>query len=77
MKKSRPATLLSVLCAPAQKEQMVQLLFRHTTTLGVRETDCRRYTLARRVETVTTEAGSFRKKSSTGYGVTSEKFEYE
>ena len=77
MKKSRPATLLSVLCAPAQKEQMVQLLFRHTTTLGVRETDCRRYTLARRVETVTTEAGSFRKKISTGYGVTREKFEYE
>lgn len=47
MKKNRPGVLLSVLCRPEQREHMVGLLFRHTTTLGIRETEHRRYTLER------------------------------
>ena len=77
MKKSRPATLITVLCRPEQKERMVCLLLRHTTTLGVREQLCRRYTLERRVETVNTPYGPVRKKVSEGYGVRREKYEYE
>ena len=77
MKKSRPATLITVLCRPEQKERMVCLLLRHTTTLGVREQLCRRYTLKRRVETVNTPYGPVRKKVSEGYGVRREKYEYE
>jgi len=77
MKKSRPGVLLSVLCRPKDKDIMVQALFKHTTTLGVRQQHCSRYTLQRRVETVQTPYGPVRKKISTGYGVLREKLEYE
>ena len=36
MKKSRLGTLLTVLCRPANREEMAALLLRHTTTIGVR-----------------------------------------
>ena len=42
MKKGRPGVLLTLLCLPQDREQMVRLLFQHTTTLGVRETLCGR-----------------------------------
>lgn len=77
MKKGRPGVLLTVLCPPDQRETMLRLLFRHTTTLGVRETVCRRYTLAREIRTVETAAGPVRVKQSSGWGVSREKPEYE
>ena len=77
MKKSRPGILLSVICREKDSEQMIRLMFRHTTTLGVRENISRRYTLSRTVETVETKWGNVRKKISSGYGVTKEKCEYE
>ena len=77
MKKSRPGVLLRVLCKPEAKEEMVGLLFKHTTTIGIRELLYSRYTLDRRIETVDTPFGPVRKKISSGYGVTREKFEYE
>ncbi len=77
MKKSRPGTLLTVLCREADRERLVPLIFRCTTTLGIRESTCRRYTLSRTVETVQTEFGGVRKKTARGYGVTREKYEYE
>ena len=77
MKKSRPGVLITVLCREETKEVMVGLLLKHTTTLGVREFPCRRYTLSRTVETVDTPYGPVRKKVSSGYGVRREKFEYE
>ena len=54
---------------------MTAALFRHTTTLGVREQDCRRSVLQRQVETVDSPYGPVRKKVSTGYGVRREKYE--
>ena len=77
MKKSRPGVLITVLCREEKKEAMVGLLLKHTTSLGVREFPCRRYTLSRTVETVDTPYGPVRKKVSSGYGVRREKFEYE
>ena len=77
MKKSRPGTLLCVMCRAEDKEKMVQLLFRHTTTIGIRENVYRRYTLERAVETVQTPYGDIRRKTSTGYGVIRQKYEYE
>lgn len=76
MKKSRPGILLSVMCREKDKDQMIRLIFRHTTTLGVRENISRRHTLSRTTETVQTEWGAVRKKVSSGYGVTREKYEY-
>ena len=76
MKKSRPGIMITVLCRESEKEKFAGLLLRHTTTLGVRETLCSRYTLERHVETVDTPWGSVRKKISEGYGVRREKYEY-
>ncbi len=77
MKKSRPGTLLRVMCREQDKERMIGLLFCHTSTIGVRETMTRRYVLERRMETVRTPYGEVRKKISSGYGVTRSKYEYE
>lgn len=73
MKKSRPGVLLSVLCRPADRDALVQLLLRHTSTLGVRETRWSRTVLARQVETV----DGIRRKTASGYGVSREKIEYD
>ena len=77
MKKSRPGTLLCVLCRARDLETILQTIFRHTTTLGVRRTDLQRYTLTRRIETVQTPLGAVRCKISTGYGTERRKFEYD
>ena len=77
MKKSRPGVLLCVMCREEDRDAMVGLIFRHTTTLGVRENISRRHRLSRAVESVQTDFGAVRKKVSTGYGVTREKYEYE
>ena len=77
MKKSRLGTMLSLLCREEDSQRMAELLFRHTTTIGVREYACRRYTLDRTVDTVSTPYGDVRRKTSCGYGVTRKKYEYE
>ena len=77
MKKSRPGILLTCMCRREDEEKMVELLFRHTTTLGVREHISRRFTLKRREETVETAYGPVRKKISQGHGVARTKLEYE
>lgn len=77
MKKNRPGTLLSVMCTNESRDEMVRLMFKHTTTLGIRENISRRYKLSRRVESVVTEFGEVRKKISTGFGVSREKLEYD
>ena len=76
MKKSRPGILLTVLCREGDREKMVSLMFRHTTTLGIREKRCQRHILDRRMETVDTPYGKVQRKVSTGYGVQRTKYEY-
>lgn len=77
MKKNRPGVMLTVLCREDQKDEMVQLLFRHTTTIGIREMPHKRYTLTRRAETVSTPYGDISCKISEGYGTSRCKPEYE
>lgn len=77
MKKSRPGHLLHVICREADKDALVRALFAHTTTIGIRENRFRRYTLDRRIETIETADGPVRRKCSTGYGVSREKFEHD
>lgn len=77
MKKNRPGTLIRVLCAPADKEKLIDALFRHTTTLGLRENLTTRHVQRRRIETLDTPLGPVRVKKSAGHGVSFSKFEYE
>lgn len=77
MKKSRPGILLEVMCREEDRDRMLELIFLHTTTLGVREQFSRRYTMKRSIETVKTPYGDVRKKVSSGYGTTRSKYEFE
>ncbi len=77
MKKDRPGTLLSLLCAPEREAEFAALLLKHTTTIGVRSRTLRRYTLQREGITLDTPFGAVRAKRSTGYGVERVKPEFD
>ena len=78
MKKSRPGTLLTVLCKPDDAGKLTQLIFTETTTLGVRRREEMRQTLARRWENVQTQWGDVRIKIASMNGsVTNFAPEYE
>lgn len=57
MKKNRPAVLLSVLCRPQQREALMEMLFKETTTLGIRSYEVQRRALERSIERVETSYG--------------------
>lgn len=58
MKKNRPGVLLSVLCAAEAADRLAELLFRETTTLGIRSYTVRRRALERAQEKVETPWGA-------------------
>lgn len=62
MKKGRPAQMLGVLCRPADVQTMETILFRETTTFGVRRHDTRRTKLSPSHATVDTPFGPIRVK---------------
>ncbi len=62
MKKQRPAALLTVLARPADRDRFLDILFRESTTFGVRERWTRRHVLDRGFETVSTPHGPVRVK---------------
>ena len=62
MKKNRPGTLLSVIAAPAAREKLTAIIFRETTTIGVRYREMTRECLDRETQTVTTPFGQVRFK---------------
>ncbi|MBI3894890.1 MAG: nickel pincer cofactor biosynthesis protein LarC [Acidobacteria bacterium] len=64
MKKNRPGVLLSVLCRPEQRETLMELFFRETTTFGVRGYEIFRSALEREWVSITTSYGSIRIKVS-------------
>jgi uncharacterized protein (DUF111 family) len=64
MKKNRPGVLLTLLCKPEDRERMCEIIFRETTTLGVRYRNERREILRREFVTVETEYGQIRIKVS-------------
>lgn len=65
MKKQRPGVLLTVLCDEERRAGLEALLFRETTTIGIRRTVMERTVLPRRSETVETSLGSVRVKCCT------------
>ena len=58
MKKNRPAWLLTVLCKKEQVSAMEQIIFRETTTIGIRRQEMGRTILKREKRTVTTPLGN-------------------
>ncbi len=64
MKKGRPAIMLTVLCKSEMKSDMLDIILRETTTLGVRERTDRRYCMQREVLNVDTVYGQARVKAA-------------
>ena len=62
MKKNRPATLLRVIADPSKREDMAKILFRETSTIGIRFYGVNRMILKRSAKTVKTRFGSVRVK---------------
>jgi len=58
MKKGRPGTTLRILCKACDAEDLVHLLFKETSSIGVRLQNCERVSLRRHIETVQTRWGS-------------------
>jgi pyridinium-3,5-bisthiocarboxylic acid mononucleotide nickel chelatase len=62
MKKGRPGTLVTVLAPPAARDTLTDILFRDSTTIGVRYQEMERSCLDRTTETVQTPYGPVRFK---------------
>ena len=79
MKKGRPAALLTVMCEDDEEEKMriLQLIFKYTTTIGIREVVSERYILEREEKLIETPYGKVRCKIAKGYGVRKAKIEYD
>jgi uncharacterized protein (DUF111 family) len=77
MKKGRAGLSFTCMCRTGDRDKMLSLIFKHTTTLGIREYVSRRYALEKEHTEVETEYGKVRVKTSQGYGVKKSKPEYE
>ena len=62
MKKNRPGTLLTILAKPDLRQTLLAIVFRETTTIGVRYHDVTRQRLEREVISVDTPLGPVRFK---------------
>ncbi len=62
MKKQRQGVLLTVLCIPADREKTLDLIFRESTTFGIRERLSKRTVLERGFQSVETSFGAVRVK---------------
>jgi uncharacterized protein (TIGR00299 family) protein len=64
MKKGRPGVILSILAEPAKRDQIAEIIFAETTTIGLRFHPMARLKLERRIATVATRYGAIRVKVS-------------
>ncbi|HTH23485.1 MAG TPA: nickel pincer cofactor biosynthesis protein LarC [Vicinamibacterales bacterium] len=62
MKKNRPGTLMTIVAKPEQREAMTEIVFRESTTIGIRHQELLRECLDREMVTVTTTLGPVRFK---------------
>lgn len=73
MKKSRPAYAFTVICQCDKLDYFTEQMFKHTTTLGVRQVKCARQTLDREF----VECNGVQIKRSSGFGTQKEKIEFD
>ena len=77
MKKGRPGVLLTVLCRAEKREEILALIFKHTSTIGVREYRPLRHEMRREELTRRTPFGEVRVKRSEGFGAAREQYEFD
>ena len=64
MKKGRPGIKLTVLCEKGKSEEMIRIILKETTTIGLRFYEAERKTLERETREIDTEIGKVRVKIS-------------
>lgn len=77
MKKDRSGYMLSVLCRNEDRAKIVELIFKHTSTIGIRESVMKRYVLNRETVNLETPYGKVRGKKVYGYGTERIKPEFD
>lgn len=77
MKKNRPAVMFSCLCKTDDRDKFTDLMFRHTTTRGVRYANYTRSKLNSSFEEIHTDAGVVKKKISAGKNIEKSKLEFD
>ena len=77
MKKNRPGVLLVCVCSEDKRDEMIEAVFRHTSTRGLRYSSADRAKLTSSFYEKETKYGSVTMKRSEGYGVSREKPEFE
>lgn len=77
MKKQRPGTMLTVLCKVDDIDNVRDLIFKHTASLGIRYHRCNRYILNRSTGNIDWEGHTIAFKKSCGFGVVRHKYEYD
>ncbi len=77
MKKGRPAIKLCVICEQKDKEKMAKLIFRETTTIGIRIFPAERLKLGRKIINVKTKFGEIPAKLSEMEGIRTITPEYD
>ena len=77
MKKNRPGVMLCVICRPEDRDRMTRLMFRHTTTIGIRVEERTRCVLDRETARRQTPFGELSVKKVSGFGTSREKYEFE
>jgi len=77
MKKNRPAVQISVLCKASDEDELVRVLLKETTTLGVRSYEVERTILERKTLMVNTIYGDIAVKIAQGPGILKGAPEYE
>lgn len=78
MKKGRPGIKLSVLCLEENKDKLIKIILKETTSIGVRYYRANRATLQRETTIVETPIGKLRQKTArTEDGYEKSSFEFE
>jgi uncharacterized protein (TIGR00299 family) protein len=77
MKKMRPGIKLSVLCTPDKRESLADIIFRETTSIGVRFHEMSRVVMQREVRSVKTKYGTVKVKVAEKGGIRKSMPEYE
>jgi uncharacterized protein (DUF111 family) len=65
MKKNRPAYMLGVICGESEIETMEEIIFTHTSTIGIRKYETTRTILHRELKNITTPYGDAQVKVCT------------
>lgn len=77
MKKGRMGIKLEIVVRPDEREKFAVLVFRHTSTIGIRVTDIGRMTFTHTVTRENTPYGEVGVKTSSGCGIEKRKAEFD